>query len=95
MAVRIITRVVRGRLWFEVSDVLFSTFAQAATAWSAAEAHRLAIPDEIDQLIVQRTQALSDMRRAARDVVGFAGASKREAQLAAQIRQLRRQGGAP
>ena len=43
MAKAIIPRVVRGRLYFQVSDVLFPTFAQAATAWSAALAHRLDI----------------------------------------------------
>lgn len=43
MAVRIIPRVVRGRLFFEIRDVLFPTFAQAASAWSAAAAHRLDI----------------------------------------------------
>lgn len=41
MAIPIIPRVIRGRLWFQVSDVLFPTFAQAVGAWSAAVAHRL------------------------------------------------------
>lgn len=43
MAVRIIPRLVRGRLWFEIGPVLFPSFAAAASAWSAAEAHRLDI----------------------------------------------------
>lgn len=41
MATVIIPRLVRGRLYFQVSDVLFPTFRQAAAAWSAAECHRL------------------------------------------------------
>lgn len=41
MASPIIPRLVRGRLYFQTADVLFPTFKQAATAWSAAEAHRL------------------------------------------------------
>lgn len=45
MAVRIISRPVRGRLSFEVSPVLFPTFAAAASAWSAADTHRLDIVD--------------------------------------------------
>lgn len=43
MAVSIIPRVVRGCLWFEVGPVLFPSFAAAASAWSAAQAHRLDI----------------------------------------------------
>ena len=76
MATPIIPRLVRGRLFFQTADVLFPTFAQAATAWSAAEAHRLDIAEPIDKLTVERTEAL---------------ASKREAQLSAQIRRIRRQ----
>jgi hypothetical protein len=45
MAVAIIPRNVRGRLYFEIGPVLFPTFAAAASAWSAAEAHRLDIVD--------------------------------------------------
>jgi hypothetical protein len=45
MAVPIIPRVERGRLYFQTADVLFPTFAQAAGAWSAAEAHRLDIAE--------------------------------------------------
>jgi hypothetical protein len=41
MALAIIPRLARGCLWFEVGCVLFPTFAAAASAWSAAEAHRL------------------------------------------------------
>lgn len=41
MAVRIISRLVRGRLFSEVSPVLFPAFAAAASTWSATEAHRL------------------------------------------------------
>lgn len=45
MAVRnlIRPRIIRGRVFYQVSDVLFPTFRQAATAWSAAVAHRLDI----------------------------------------------------
>lgn len=39
----IIPRVIRGRLYFQVADVFFPTFAAAACAWSAADAHRLDI----------------------------------------------------
>lgn len=45
MAMLIIARVIRGRLYFQVSDVLFPTFTQAAGAWSAALAHRLDMVD--------------------------------------------------
>lgn len=41
MAMPIIPRVSRGVLLFQLSDVLFATFAEAACAWSAAEADRL------------------------------------------------------
>lgn len=37
-------RLVRGRLYFEIDPVLFPTFAQAASAWSTAQAHRLTNP---------------------------------------------------
>ena len=94
MATPIIPRIVRGRLHFQTVDVLFGTFAEAATAWSAAEAHRLDIVDEVNALVVERTTALAEMRRAGDDFAAFSVASKREAELAAQIRQLRRQGGA-
>jgi hypothetical protein len=43
MANRIIPRFIRGRLFFQVADVLFPTFARAASAWSAAVANRLDI----------------------------------------------------
>lgn len=36
MATPIIPRVIRGHLLFQVADVLFPTFAQAACAWAAA-----------------------------------------------------------
>lgn len=45
MAVSIIPRVERGRLYFQIGPVLLPTFAQAAAAWFAAEAHRLDIVD--------------------------------------------------
>jgi len=46
MAVAIIRpRVIRGALYFQIADVLFSSFAAAAAAWAAAEAHRLDIVD--------------------------------------------------
>lgn len=41
MAIPIIPQIICGRLFYQVSDVLFSTFTQAAGAWSAATAHRL------------------------------------------------------
>lgn len=41
MAVRIISRLVRGRPFFEVSPVLFPAFAAAASTLSATEAYRL------------------------------------------------------
>lgn len=94
MAKPIIARMIRGRLHFEIADVLFPSFKEAATAGSAAESHRLGIADEIDQLIVDRTASLAQMRRAGKDQAGFAAACKREAELAARVRQLRRQGGA-
>lgn len=36
MATPIIPRIVRGRLHFQIADVLFPTFAQAVCAWAAA-----------------------------------------------------------
>ena len=41
MTTKIQPRVIAGRLMFEVAGVAFATFAQAAGAWSAAQAHRL------------------------------------------------------
>ena len=41
MAVSIIPRIERGRLYFQTADVLFPPFATAASAGRAAEAHRL------------------------------------------------------
>jgi hypothetical protein len=43
MGMPIIPRIERGRLYFQTTDVSFPTFAQAATARAAAEAHRLDI----------------------------------------------------
>jgi hypothetical protein len=63
MAVRIMSRTVRGRLYFQVADVLFPTFAQAACAWSAAEANRLDAAEQADELFVQHTEALAQTRR--------------------------------
>lgn len=80
---------VRGRLYFQVAEVLFPTFAQAATAWSAAESHRLGIADEVETLVVQRTEALAEMRLAGADMARFNAACKTEAELAIRIRQLR------
>lgn len=93
MAVSIIPRVIRGRLYFQTADVLFPTFAQAKTAWAAAEAHRLDIAEPIDELIGQRTDALAELRCAGADMDRFRAAARREAELAANIRRLRRQGG--
>lgn len=45
MAMAIIPRINRGRLYFQLSDVLFSSFRAAACAWAAAEAHQLDIGD--------------------------------------------------
>lgn len=85
--------VIRGHLCYVLGDVVFTTFATAAAAWSAAEAHRFDIAEPIDTLVVQRTEALAEMRRAGADFVRFSAASKREAQLAVRIRRLRRVGG--
>lgn len=40
MAVCIIPRIERGRLYFRIGPVLPPTFAQVAAAWFAAEARR-------------------------------------------------------
>lgn len=45
MAIQIIARVIRGRLYFQIGDVFFPTFAQAVSAWSAANCHRLDVVD--------------------------------------------------
>jgi hypothetical protein len=45
MAIAIIPQIIRGRLFYQIADVLFPTFAQAAGAWSAAVAHRLDVVD--------------------------------------------------
>ena len=86
--------IVRGSLYWFVGEVGFSTIKAAICAWSAAEAHRLDIAEPIDTLIVQRTEALAEMRAAGQDMARFNAASKREADLAARIRHLRRGGGA-
>jgi len=80
--------VIRGQLVFTLGDVAFTSFRLAACAWSAVECHRLDLVD----LVGLRAEALKDMRRAAYDVVAFAAAAKREAELAANIRRLRREG---
>ena len=41
MAMPIIARRVRDRLYCQTADVLFPVFAQAGRAWAAADAHRL------------------------------------------------------
>lgn len=41
MGLKIIPQIIRGRLFYQVSDVLFPSFRAAVAAWSAAEAHRL------------------------------------------------------
>lgn len=43
MPTPIIPRIHRGRLHFQVGDVLFNSFRAAACAWAAAESHRLDI----------------------------------------------------
>lgn len=93
MAVPIIPRLVRGRLYFQVAEVLFATFAQTATAWFAIEAHRLDIVEPIDELIGQRTDALAELCRAGAEMDRFRAAVRHEAELAANIHSLRRQGG--
>jgi hypothetical protein len=40
MAMPIIPRVERGRLYFQTADLLTPTFTLATGGWSAAEAHR-------------------------------------------------------
>jgi hypothetical protein len=94
MASAIIPRIIRGRLFYQTADVLFPTFTQAATAWAAAEAHRLDVAEPIDKLIVERMNVLAEMRRSAGNLVAFSAASKREAELAVRIRRLRRAGAA-
>lgn len=82
--------VVRGSLYFFIGDVGFSSKKAAICAASAAESHRL---DLIDTLTEQRTVALARMRANARNVEAFAAAAKVEAELAFQIRQIRRENG--
>lgn len=94
LSVPIRPAIVRGQPVFTVGAGSFTSFRLAACAWSAAEAHRLDIAEPIDRLIVQHTAALAEMRRSARDVVAFASAARREAELALQIRRLRASGGA-
>lgn len=45
MALRIIPRIVCGRLYFLIGGVFFPTFAQAVSAWSATDCHRLDVVD--------------------------------------------------
>ena len=47
MAVPIIPRIERGRLYFQTADVLFPTFPRVAGAWTAAEAHRLDVAEPV------------------------------------------------
>lgn len=47
MAVSIIPRVERGRLYFQTADVLFPSFAPAASAWRAAKARRLDVAESV------------------------------------------------
>ena len=82
-------RVIQGCLYFQVSGVLFPTFAQAAIAWLAAEARRLGIADKVETLVVERTGALAEMRKAGADMARFSAACEREAELAVRTRQLR------
>lgn len=85
--------VLRGQPHHIVGAIAFTSFRLAVCAGSAAECHRLNIVDQLDTLIAQRAVALTEMRVAGDDFAAFSAASKREAHLAAQIRQLRRQGG--
>lgn len=48
---KITPRVIRGSLMFQVAEVLFPSFAMAACAWSAADAHRLDIIEPTTRLI--------------------------------------------
>jgi hypothetical protein len=59
MAVSIIPRVIRGRLYFQTADVLFPTFALAASAWAATEAHRLDTAEPLNQFIVASARGTS------------------------------------
>lgn len=61
---------------------------------SAAEAYRLSIADQLHALIVQRTEALAELRRAGSDIKRLRAAARREAELTVQIRRLRSEGGA-
>lgn len=40
MAMGIVPRVCRGRLYFQFGSILFPSFAAAASAWSVAECDR-------------------------------------------------------
>lgn len=83
-----------GELVHVVGGVAFADFRRAVCAWSAAEAHRIDIVDQVDALTVQRAVALVEMRDAGSDLLRFRAASRRESFLAAKLRRLRRQGGA-
>jgi hypothetical protein len=61
------------------TDIEFSLFSTA---------------EPLDELIVQRTEALAEMRRAGAGMDRFNAASKREATLVLQIHRIRRQGSA-
>src|SRR5688500_7391289 len=59
MAVPIIPRIERGRLYFQTADVFLPTFAPAAGAWNAADAHRRAV----DGPVQPEPRAESPLRR--------------------------------
>src|SRR5688572_26943785 len=59
MAVPIIPRIERGRLYFETADVLLPTFAPAAGAWNAADALRRAVAGPVQP----ESRAESPIRR--------------------------------
>jgi len=58
MAVPIIPRIYRGRLYSQVP-----IFAQAVAASSAAKAHRFQTAEPVDELIVRRPEVPAGMRR--------------------------------
>lgn len=49
MAMPIIPRPVRGRLYFQTADVLFPIFVQSGRAWTAADADRVDIVQPLQQ----------------------------------------------
>lgn len=81
--------VVRGRLDLPAAGVLFPRVAQAVTAWRAVEAHRHGIAEEVETLVIERTDALAELRKGGADIAGFNAGCRREAERAVCIRSRR------